>query len=366
MSAATPNRKFATLDAIRGIAAVCVMGFHYALLDNDFPLKFSNAFIDVDLFFCLSGFVLMQAYGGWAEGPRGIAEFVKVRLIRLYPMYVIGIIIGIAAFEISSAAMIADGTGRLSVSILLAFLMLPDLSGTIYIPYSITNGIYPLNIPAWSLFFEVLANVALAARRWSQVNLLFMIAIAGVALAVASVALRTINGGFEASTMIIGLLRMSYNFAAGALLMKLFQSGLLARVALPPILPILGVIAISAVLPASGRLDLAVILLVVPFIIASATRDPLSRAGLAICDWLGRISYPLYAIHYPLVLLAIQAQETHIGRSWLIGSCAVFAIVLSDVLARTLDPIARQVLSRAFIEKVPSPVKHPPEWAAKG
>lgn len=53
-----PSR-FATLDGMRGIAALIVVMFHF---DGIFPISAKGGYLAVDLFFMLSGFVLAAVY----------------------------------------------------------------------------------------------------------------------------------------------------------------------------------------------------------------------------------------------------------------------------------------------------------------
>ena len=55
------NHRFIFLDGLRGIAAVVVVIFHFSQ-DGNIRQLFPSAPIAVDLFFCLSGFVIAWAY----------------------------------------------------------------------------------------------------------------------------------------------------------------------------------------------------------------------------------------------------------------------------------------------------------------
>lgn len=56
------SRKFETLDALRGLAAVTILlGHMHFLYFSSLPL-FPHAYLAVDFFFMLSGFVLSFAY----------------------------------------------------------------------------------------------------------------------------------------------------------------------------------------------------------------------------------------------------------------------------------------------------------------
>src|SRR5882757_3316593 len=87
-------RVFHTLDALRGIAAIGVVTFHMKQLFA--PIAASGGYLAVDLFFMMSGVVLSHAYEGRFRAGMGTFDFMRTRLIRLYPLYFLGTMLGIA------------------------------------------------------------------------------------------------------------------------------------------------------------------------------------------------------------------------------------------------------------------------------
>ncbi len=70
------------LDALRGLAALAVVGFHYTLLTPyTFPFKYGVT--GVDIFFLFSGFVVLLSF---KEGAT-LKNLVVNRIARLYPAY---------------------------------------------------------------------------------------------------------------------------------------------------------------------------------------------------------------------------------------------------------------------------------------
>jgi peptidoglycan/LPS O-acetylase OafA/YrhL len=55
-----------------------------------------HSYLAVDFFFILSGFVLAHAYEDRLLAEMTPTQFLCLRLIRLYPLYLIGTLIGIA------------------------------------------------------------------------------------------------------------------------------------------------------------------------------------------------------------------------------------------------------------------------------
>lgn len=89
---ATHNR-FDALDGLRGVAAIAVMISHFSQ-----ETLFKNAYEAVDLFFMLSGFVIAHSYGARLLSGMTSTEYVKRRLIRLYPMLLISLLIALPVF----------------------------------------------------------------------------------------------------------------------------------------------------------------------------------------------------------------------------------------------------------------------------
>src|ERR1700721_1531759 len=90
---------FAVLDGMRGIAAICVVIFHFSemVIWNYSKLWIGHGFLAVDFFFCLSGFVLGYAYDD-RVAKIGLGSFLRTRLIRPQPMVVFGAVLGLIAF----------------------------------------------------------------------------------------------------------------------------------------------------------------------------------------------------------------------------------------------------------------------------
>jgi len=76
------------LDALRGLAACAIVLFHSPFQLGKAPMALvHNAYLFVDLFFVLSGFVLSHRYGERLAAGMGVGDFVRRRLARLYPLH---------------------------------------------------------------------------------------------------------------------------------------------------------------------------------------------------------------------------------------------------------------------------------------
>ena len=88
------------LDGLRGVAAVMVIIFHLFEAHaggSHLTQIINHGYLAVDFFFMLSGFVIGYAYDDcWSK--MSVGDFFKIRLIRLQPMVIMGMIVGALCF----------------------------------------------------------------------------------------------------------------------------------------------------------------------------------------------------------------------------------------------------------------------------
>ena len=90
------KHRFGALDALRGIAALAVLAYHFRWFYSP-EYCFPGGYLAVDLFFLLSGFVIGHAYDEKIQGGMTSAIFIERRLIRFLPLLWLGIAIGTTA-----------------------------------------------------------------------------------------------------------------------------------------------------------------------------------------------------------------------------------------------------------------------------
>lgn len=190
--ASLPSRQqyFPALTALRGIAALCVVLFHYSV--GSFPnlhltettYFVGKSYLFVDLFFALSGFILMHVYGrSFADGPSTatLGPFLRARLARLYPLHLV-ILGGFVLLELVKLATGLDAFGGSHT--------LATLPGSLLLLNA--AGIYDTltwNGPSWSISAEWIVGLAfpllvpvVARLRPSGSLLLYIATLAGFAL----------------------------------------------------------------------------------------------------------------------------------------------------------------------------------------
>lgn len=292
-------RYYETLDALRGVAALAVLLLHTSsfLL---WPGLARSAYLAVDFFFVLSGFVVAHAYDGKLRDGLPVGRFLWLRMVRLTPLHWAGL--GIAALLVLPGALAGDY--RLPPDAVVLALVL----GALFIPWPSMQEpphLFPLNPPAWSLFLEVLASLAFGlAHRWLSTRVLIaMVGGAGAVLCFNAVTAGTIDGGVRWTSLDAGLARLCFSFPLGVLLCR-------GRAHIPPALGALGPWPLLAILfalclptvpaPWTGLYDLAFVAVIAPLLVAAGTRASPSPAARPFFLTLGAISFPLYVLHEPL------------------------------------------------------------------
>ena len=309
---------YVILDGLRGVASLLVVVFHLfeAYADNN-PQKqiINHGYLAVDFFFLLSGFVIAYAYDDrWAR--MGQWEFYKRRLIRLQPMVVLGSVIGAALFAFQGWTIFPKVAGSSAWQVILVMLI-----GCTMIPLPKSADIrgwdetYPLNGPAWSLFYEYCANVlyAVGLRRLSNRGLGVLVALSATALILLLVIGKRgdLIGGWslDAAGLTMGFTRVMYPFFAGVLLMRLGK-----RIRLPGAFWLCSLMLIVALsLPrfggterlwVNGLYEAGCVIVLFPLIVAiGAGEKRIDGPSVRVARFFGDLSYPLYITHYPLIYI---------------------------------------------------------------
>lgn len=356
------------LDGLRGVAALTVVYFHLfeAYATSHLDQRINHGYLAVDFFFILSGFVVGYAYDDrWTKMT--VREFLTRRLVRLQPMVVIGALIGAVMFYTQGCPVwdvSAVPVAMLLVATLMNAFMIPATPGA---EIRGVGEMYPLNGPAWSLFFEYIGNVlyALFIRRLSTRALAVLVAAAGCGLAVFSVwgPLGDICVGFSLTgeNIVGGSLRLLFAFPAGLLLSRVFRPvrvrgafwiGTLAVVALASVPRIGG----SEHLWMNGVYDALCAVVLFPLIVwIGASGKTTDRVTSRICKFLGDISYPLYMVHYPFIYLYyawVKNENLTFGQS-LPGAAALVAgsVALAWLCLRFYDEPVRRFLSKRLLRR---------------
>lgn len=308
---------YSILDGLRGIAALMVVAFHVfeAHATSHLDQIINHGYLAVDFFFLLSGFVIGYAYDDrWSK--MSVGDFFKIRLARLQPMVIVGMIIGASCFYFQDSvlwpAISEVPLWKMLMVMFIGFTLIP-VSGSWEIRG--WTEMHPLNGPGWSLFYEYIANIlyALFVKKFSTTLLSILVFVSGcmlIHLAVTSSKGDVIGGwAIDETNIHIGFSRLLFPFFGGLLLyrtQKLIQiknaflwSGLLLVTILA--MPRIGG---SEYLWMNGLYDSLSIIFIFPLIVfLGASGEVTGKIASRFCKFLGDISYPIYITHYPLIYL---------------------------------------------------------------
>ena len=299
------QRFFATLDAIRGTAAILVVLRQTSIFWGS---EFESSYLAVDVFFVLSGVVIANAYEHKLRQTMTFQAFAWRRMVRVYPLYALGTLITIAGLLMGFPSSIRpQDIGLFALCGALLIPVVPTFST------NVPAVMYPLNAPAWSLTCELIVNAVYAAAlpwlTWRRIAVIMLTAALGCIGIIAYVQTHDLNAGFTLKSAPAGLIRTTYSFFAGVLLLRLYrQSG---SPQLPPRPSATRSIAILAALIAILIADppqalvpiysfVAVTVLIPALIWAAMHCEPPGRLR-DLYVFLGAISFALYTLHEPLL-----------------------------------------------------------------
>lgn len=314
-------RRIAGLDALRGIAAMSVVLFHYTTrFGQTFghpsapTLSFDSGFRGVDLFFMISGFVIFMTLDQTSRA----SDFVVSRFSRLYPTFWVCVLITFAAVAIAGL----PGKEVSPLELLANFTMLPQL-----LHAKPVDGTY------WTLEIELFFyTIMLGLFRLGWLRRVHAVLIAWLGLRVLSVAAEA--SGMHVSYLLTHVLILPHIslFGAGMMIYCLharrgnwWQSAGLLGLCI-----VVGVTTdpdASLFVPLTGA---AVML-------AMSRRDLLWLAN-PLLVFLGNISYPLYLLHENIGFVVLRFLYRHaVPPDAAIVLTIAVAIGLAAIVTHTVE-----------------------------
>lgn len=358
---ATGRQHFEVLDGLRGTAALIVVLFHIQGIPIEFDgrkVLLHHAPLAVDFFFALSGFVIGYAYD--ARWPAmSVGQFVRIRLIRLHPLLVLGALLGFASYLLDpfAGAKQAVPFGAVAGALAMALLSLPT--------YPLPNrwdDTHTLNGPEWTLFWEYLANLAYALllRRLATRWLLPIMAAGAVALVWTGAARGSLDGGWGTGNWWMAIVRLTYPFVTGLWLYR-------ARERLPRwrvgLLPLSAILLAAMLMPAwpdaggvrwNGLYEAALDLFLFPMLILAGAHSVAGRGAVTLCKVSGRLSFPLYITHYPVLYVYMNWIATGPGTPAVVAvasALVVYVLLFAWAALEWWDKPIRARLTRAFVRR---------------
>jgi peptidoglycan/LPS O-acetylase OafA/YrhL len=340
------------LTGVRALSALAVFLYHAGL----FPWGYTG----VDLFFCLSGFVLTLNYASAFPSLTAARylSFLRARLARVWPLHAFTFLLAVPYY-------FATGGGwdwKLPVKALINLTLVHSVS---------PRGVWLFNQVSWSLSNEWLFYAAfpflcayllprLASHRWLMATVAALALLTGVTIAVVTLgSLPAVRTGWGAYLLYYCPAFRVLEFLTGCLFGKLFllnqgqQAPAAARLVVPSAL--LAVLAVGAV---HGNSDAPLLLTAVyaaPFsvfiyVLARSTPSGLTRflggrAMVALGEW----SFAFYMLHW-LVLRYYELASFPAAPALLVPATLLASLLLAALSYRWVEVPFRKRIRRSLAQ----------------
>ncbi len=246
--------KLQSVQALRGIAALLVVVYHARALElaglarsgsSETALVggfFASGFAGVDLFFVISGFIMVWVTQDLRAGPVTSADFLFARLTRVYPVWWAAAGLGLLYMVLSGGVALIDSSGVAIKPgtpeyqyLLKSFLLIPQAD-------------YPVLLIGWTLiheiyFYLVFALLLLLPRRFLPFALL------GWGALVVAASLLGLSLPIAQNALTLAAHPMTMEFIFGAAVGLMVTSGLFWR---PGIVTLLSTLWIAAAICLQG------------------------------------------------------------------------------------------------------------------
>lgn len=338
------------IQALRAVAALLVVVVHLELLGE--PMRLSPAFfhvfaVGVDLFFVISGFIMVHTT---SRRPISPVAFLQNRLIRIAPLYWL---LTCGVFALALAWPRALGGTQADWAALAKSLT--------FVPYERADGtMRPILFVGWSLnlemaFYAMFAAVLTVAGRGQRVLLGGILLIAAVTIGRLAGAQLSPELRFLTQPL---LLEFCAGMAIGWLYPKLPASASLARYAIAVGMLALAGLVLAARWPVPGGWPLALLPASVAVLAALVAENGGVTLRYVWLQNLGNASYALYLVH-PFVtqawtLAAVGSGLLAPDTAWLFMLAAFGSAVAAGLLLHILveKPLGRLLHGRAKGESV--------------
>ena len=347
------GQRFETLDGMRGLCALIVVLYHSGQAIGG-GVIIPQGWICVDMFFVLSGFVIALTYEERLRAGGYFRTFLSARGRRLIPTQTIGTLICIPAL-VPLYAHNGLGWGDIAMIAVTGLLLIPIL----WTPLKATGfklGIFPANFVLWSLWAEWAVNLiyARALYRASMVGL--------VAFCVAAT--------FSEVLMVLippnwiyplrSVFHAGVGFSLGVILFRI-RPWLSKLPAVHPfwVYVVWAAICCLPVYPDPNPLLTLGVALICSAMVALMIRGERS-IGSAI-NYLGKLSYPLYASHVAVVNLGalVLGNRGYHSKIWVIPVTLV-AILLAAAIERLVSALDSNLQSNGSKPRLSWPLRKLP------
>jgi exopolysaccharide production protein ExoZ len=328
------TKQYDGIQALRFVAALLVVLVHATFYASErlvpgFPVWAPGA-AGVDVFFVISGFVMVVSSAPLAGRPGAAAEFMARRVIRVVPLYWAATTIKLAAVLAVPAAVLAGGIDVAHV-----------VASYLFLPWRDANGdLAPVLGVGWTLNFEMFFYAMFALALWARVPPIRFVGTLFVLLSIAALFRRPDWPAFS-----FWLDTIVLEFVAGMLIGQAALQGRRAPAAFGAALLVAG--AVLLVWPWGKVPDMARVIFwglpAIAIVAGTVLLEPVLAGRVP--GWLTRLgdaSYSLYLFHplsapiAPVVLAKLGIQNAWLSIA---GSVAISIVVSLIVHALAERPV---------------------------
>lgn len=301
------RKKILPLETLRGLAALCVACFHFGY-DSHLTSRFiENAWLMVDFFFVLSGFVIAINYTNISTYNE-LYRFQKRRLLRLYPLHILTLLffLGLETLKLIEESYFSIGSYKdaFTVNSPLSFVY------NILLLQSFCVDGLTWNYPSWSISAEFYTYLGYGLALLLTRNRLLAKRMA-IAAVIASSGFSLSQHGFHSATD--GWVRCFFSFSLGCVIADAYHSTGMTAIFKTSISS-LAMIALSIwLITYHDALGLPTLLLPVVFAATIFTLSSTNRSSnlyraleTPVLVHLGTISYGIYMIHATVEWIATR------------------------------------------------------------
>ncbi|WP_088184269.1 acyltransferase family protein [Sphingobium sp. Z007] len=313
------------LDALRGVGALCVLIFHYSTRFHELfpqashvPFSFPGGNYRVLLFFTISGFAIFFTL----DHIRTVADFIVNRFARLYPAYLVAMLLTLGIEYLAHATQLLVGP----VAIFANFTM---LQGFAFMPE--VDGAY------WTLTVEIAFYVCMIAI-WKFVGVRRLEPV--LALWLAARWLFWLWPDMPERIIMLLVLRYTPFFVIGMLAYRLWSGQrTMAQQAPYAALALLSIATMET-------WDVTIVGCILMAAFLALIHGHLRFLSLRPLIWLGGISYSFYLIHQH-VGFVVMLEFAKAGYSPWLGFAAAFTVALT--LGTAINRVVERPAGEAII-----------------
>ncbi|QIX97137.1 acyltransferase [Cedecea sp. FDAARGOS_727] len=343
------NKKLESLQALRGIAALLVMFFHYRFFLKEqqkisqsiWDALFGWGIIGVDIFFLISGFIMVYTTQHYSKNLLSARRFLINRAIRIFPLYYAGLFI---AFLLAGAMSTFHYPDK--VQNLLSALTFTVYKTSITPHYIDDGGMYNVR---WTLNYEVYFYIVFALCLLVKHRLLALIGFGALTTCIIPVIF-----GFQPTISVAGypfnsptpglltnpiFLEFIIGAVVGSLYLKLKNNKLSEKTPIIASLISLALFLYISFGIYSGSiraLNIESTLIMGIFILFIALGEPVLKKAIPnILIYIGDISFSLYLLH-GAVGIAVMKKMDSFGAFAYKGFATLIMAILLSILASHL------------------------------